>query len=444
MVKAIFHCQIKIIGRADNRSVVAAAAYRAGEKLIDEYYGLTQDYSKKKGIQFTEIMLPAHAPPEYSDRQTLWNAVEKIEKNKNAQLAREIEIALPLELSRMAQINLAKEYARRNFVDKGMIADLCFHDTGEGNPHCHILLTMRPFNEDKTWGTKQKKIYTLDGNGNKIYDPKKRQYKCKSAPSTDWNEQTKAEEWRSAWAEICNEYLSQSGFDKRIDHRSYERQGVEQIPQIHMGAAATQMERKGIRTAVGDINRQIKLDNATLQNLKRRIGQLEKWCAENSPEREENLIEKLLRFKDNGGKFNQHFNINLKNFKNAKSLQDISISIAFLQENGISTLAELSAKIKSDKLKFNEIAEPCNKKIERQKQLAELINKSANPPKSWRKEFDEISSGLKKDRVKIDKFANGIARMETIKMNINSLDRYENQERTERTKAKAKYLETSI
>ena len=116
---------------------------------------------------------------------------------------------------------LAKKYVKENFVDKGMCADICVHDDKKGNPHAHIMLTMRPFNEDGTWGDKQKKEYTLDRNGNKIYDPKKRQYKCKSIPTTDWNEQTKAEEWRAAWAEIVNECFEKRQAETRIDHRSY-------------------------------------------------------------------------------------------------------------------------------------------------------------------------------------------------------------------------------
>ena len=130
----------------------------------------------------------------------MWNEVEKIEKAKNAQLAREIEISLPRELTREQSIFLVRGYVKQHFVAAGMCADVCLHDTGGGNPHAHIMLTMRPFDEGGEWGAKQKKEYILDKDGNKIYDPKKRQYKCKSIPATDWNEQTKAEEWRAAWA----------------------------------------------------------------------------------------------------------------------------------------------------------------------------------------------------------------------------------------------------
>jgi len=271
---AIYHCSIKTISRGKGQSAIAAAAYRAGEKIVSEYDGRTNDYTRKGGIVHTEIILPANAPAEYQDRAVLWNAVEKIEKAKNSQLAREIQLALPVELSHMQNVNLVREYVKKNFTDKGMCADIAIHDTKDGNPHAHIMLTMRPFNEDKTWGDKQKKVYNLDKNGNKIYDPKKRQYKCSKVQTTDWNEQTKAEEWREAWATTANKYLEIANHAERIDHRSYERQGIEQIPTIHLGVAAHQMEQRGIQTERGNINRAIKFANQKLRNLKIKITEL--------------------------------------------------------------------------------------------------------------------------------------------------------------------------
>ena len=231
---AIYHCSIKIISRGKGKSAVAAAAYRSGENLTNEYDGITHDYTRKGGVVHTEILLPDHAPTEYADRAVLWNAVEKIEKAKNAQLAREIEIALPKELTREQGISLVREYVKEQFVNVGMCADIAIHDKEDGNPHAHIMLTIRPIEQDGTWGVKQKKEYILDRDGNKIYDPKKRSYKCKSIPATDWNEQTKAEEWRSAWAEICNRALEQNGHAERIDHRSYARQGIDVFCQVDL------------------------------------------------------------------------------------------------------------------------------------------------------------------------------------------------------------------
>ena len=274
---AIYHCSIKIISRGKGQSAIAAAAYRAGEKITSEHDGRTSDYTRKGGIVHKEIMLPDNAPAEYKDRAVLWNAVEKIEKAKNSQLAREVQLALPVEFSHMQNLNLVREYVKKNFTDNGMVADFAIHDPkGENqNPHVHIMLTMRPFNEDKTWGDKQKKVYQYGKDGNKIYDPKKRQYKCSKIQNTDWNEQTKAEEWRQAWGDILNQYLEQTGHTERVDHRSFERQGItDQIPTIHLGVAAHQMEQRGIPTERGNINREIKFANQRLRNLKMQITEL--------------------------------------------------------------------------------------------------------------------------------------------------------------------------
>lgn len=160
---AIYHCSIKIIKRSQGRSAVAAAAYRSGQKLTNEWDGITHDYTKKGGIVHSEILLPAHAPPEFSDRSTLWNSVEKIEKSRNAQLAREIEIALPAEIDRHSQIRLVRKYVQDIFVSAGMCADFSIHDKGDGNPHAHIMLTLRPLLENSEWGAKCRKEYNLDG-----------------------------------------------------------------------------------------------------------------------------------------------------------------------------------------------------------------------------------------------------------------------------------------
>ena len=217
-----FHSHVQVISRGKGKSAVAAAAYRAGETIKNEYDGTVHDYTRKGGVVYTEILLPGHAPREYADRAVLWNAVEKIEKAENSQLARELDIALPTVFTLEQNTSLAREYVQKTFVEKGMCADLCIHDKGDGNPHMHIMLTMRPINENGTWSGKQKKEYILDRNGNKIYDPKKRQYKCRSIPSTDWNNRENADIWRAVWEDMANAELERLGFDTRIDRRTYE------------------------------------------------------------------------------------------------------------------------------------------------------------------------------------------------------------------------------
>ena len=290
---AIYHCSIKIVSRGKGKSAVAAAAYRSGEKLTNEWDGLTHDYTKKGGVVHSEILLPAHAPPAFSDRSTLWNSVELSEKSNNAQLAREVEIALPVELSREEQTRLVREYCSSQFVSKGMIADFNLHDTGGGNPHAHILLTMRPLDEKGAWLPKSKKEYVLDENGERIRLPSGR-YKTRKVDLVDWNNRENAEVWRRAWADLANEFLERNDCPERIDHRSYERQGIEQIPTVHVGVSATQMEKKGIVTERGELNRNIKAANRILREIRRLVRGLKDWIAE-LKERKTALLEALTK-----------------------------------------------------------------------------------------------------------------------------------------------------
>ena len=338
---AIYHCSIKIISRGKGKSAVAAAAYRSGENLTNEYDGITHDYTRKGGVVHTEILLPDNAPAEYADRAVLWNAVEKIEKAKNAQLAREIEIALPKELTREQGISLVREYVKEQFVNAGMCADIAIHDKEDGNPHAHVMLTIRPIEQDGTWGAKQKKEYVLDRDGNKIYDPKKRSYKCKSIPATDWNDQTKAEEWRSAWAEICNRALEQNGHTERIDHRSYARQGIDRIPTVHLGIAAFQMEKRGIPTERGNLNREIEVTNQRLRQLKARISKLQNWlkdeAANTEPPTLADVIQGILSKRERSGEQSRYTTIH--NLKAAANM------LYFLQTNNIKDMAGLEEKV---------------------------------------------------------------------------------------------------
>ena len=163
----IYHFSAQIISRSNGSSSVGSAAYRSGEKIEDERTGIIYDYTRKKGIEHTEIMTPIDAPEWANNRAKLWNEVEKREKSKNSQWSREINIALPKELSLEKQIELTREFVKDTFVDKGMVADIFIHDNKKGNPHAHIMLTMRPF-ENGTWGAKSNKEYILNKKGAKF------------------------------------------------------------------------------------------------------------------------------------------------------------------------------------------------------------------------------------------------------------------------------------
>lgn len=274
---AIFHLSVKIISRNSGRSAIAAAAYRAGEKLKNEEKGgKVHDFSRKKGVVYSEIQLPENAPNEYKDRQTLWNKVQEVEKRADAQLAREVEVALPQELDRKKQIELAHDYIQKQFVNKGMIADWSIHDKGDGNPHAHIMLTTRSLKKDGSWASKQKSTYLLDENGEKVpqIDPKtgkqkigargRKMWKRTTVAYNDWNNRDNVELWRNEWAKQVNRYIEPS---KKIDNRSYKRQGIEKMPTIHEGYAAREIEKRGGNSDRAEINRTIKKINLTENNI---------------------------------------------------------------------------------------------------------------------------------------------------------------------------------
>ena len=212
---AIYHFSGQVISRSEGRSVVAAAAYRAGERLVDERYDTAQDYTQKSDVVHAEILLPEGAPNWMADRQTLWNAVEKVEKRKDSQLAREFNVALPRELTLKQNIELAREFVQREFVARGMVADFAIHNDigkdGERQPHMHVLLTLREV--------------TPEGFGQKV---------------REWNDKAYLLHWREAWAEVANRHLGFHDHDIRIDHRTLSEQGIELQPQSKIGAAVAQ------------------------------------------------------------------------------------------------------------------------------------------------------------------------------------------------------------
>ncbi len=267
---AIYHLSTKIISRSKGKSSVASSAYRSGEKLYNKRDGLTHDYTKRKDVIYKEIFKPINAPNWVLDRERLWNEVEQIEKSKNSQLAREIDIALPIELNEKERIELLRNYVIDNFSNQGMVADVVIHDKKDGNPHSHIMLTMRPFEENGEWGAKAKKEYILDKNGNKTYT-KNGSVKSRKIETTNWNKKETLEHWREQWAKYANKALEKANKKERIDHRSYEDRGIEKVPTRHEGPIVRAMEKKGIKTEIGDINRKIKEENKKLEIIENQI-----------------------------------------------------------------------------------------------------------------------------------------------------------------------------
>jgi ATP-dependent exoDNAse (exonuclease V) alpha subunit len=361
---AIFHCSIKIISRGKGQSAIASAAYRSGEPLDNEYDGKKRSYPHKRGIVYTEILLPNHAPLEYANRSALWNAVEKIEKQNNSQLAREVEVALPVELSLTQNIALVRAYVKRNFVNVGMCADVCVHDKDDGNPHAHIMLTMRPLNPDGSWGQKAHKE-----NGNKIQN-------------TDWNEHSKAELWREDWARCVNTFLEAKNSPERVDHRSYARQGTPQIPTIHIGPAATQMEREGIPTDKGNVNREIAVTNSQLRQLRARIVKLQSWLAAEKSTTPPSLAETLSAILEN------------ENRSAIANLKLAAKTLLFIQENHISDLGELADKVNAIHSSYSGVSEQIKKAERRVTTLDKHLEHSANVKKyrSVMGQYDKLTA----------------------------------------------------
>ena len=225
---SIYHLSVQAISRGQGKSCVAAAAYRSSEKLHDERQNLNHDYTKKQGVE-SEIIAPLNSPSWVSDREKLWNEVDRAETRCNSRTAREINIALPLELTKEQQKEIVREYVKESFVDKGMVADVCFHFNDKDNPHCHIMLTTREIDQD---GFTKK--------------------------NREWDKKEKVEEWREGWANHSNKALEKYGCQERIDHRSYKDQGIDQIPAIHLGKDSSEMQKKGIYNRRVEINNQIK------------------------------------------------------------------------------------------------------------------------------------------------------------------------------------------
>ena len=257
---AIYYFNVSVISRSAGRSATASAAYRAAEKIKDIRTGEIHDYKKKKGVDEKFILAPDSAPEWVHNREKLWNEVERVEHRKNSQLAREIQVAIPVELNAPQQVELVKEFATEQFVNSGMIADVTFHELDSHNPHAHIMLTMR---EIDSCGFKKKK-------------------------NRDWNKRELLEFQREAWSKYANLALEKAGIEEKIDHRSLKEQGINRIPQINLGSAVTAMMKRGVATYKGDRYREIEFANKQIETLERSLGEVEK---EITTEKENNRAE---------------------------------------------------------------------------------------------------------------------------------------------------------
>ena len=390
---ALYHFHVTQIQRSAGQSAIACAAYRSGEKLYSEYYGETSDYTRKGGVICSDLLLPSHAPPKYADRQTLWNAVEKVERNKNAQLAYSFDIALQNEFSLDENIALARQFLLEQLVSRGMIVDYAIHEPdkdagGIPNPHFHILCPIRPLKENGKWGFKQRREYLLDEDGNRIMGEDGKPL-FNAVPTTDWGSPETLEAWREAWANMVNAKLEEKGLACRIDHRSYLRQELDILPTVHEGPAVRAMEAKGIATNKGDLNRWIKATNALIRDLKKKIATLLGWLKEVKQELSAptppNLYSLLGSYHDAryAGAWSQKAKIsNLKQFAAAMN---------YLDENKLFSLEDLEERISLQKSRVDALKSTMDENAKRRKELADLLQQAENYAR-LKPVFDELNA----------------------------------------------------
>ena len=351
------HNEISIVQRSHRQSAVAAAAYQSGEKLFCEYDQEVKHYPEKRGIVHNEILLPANAPLEYTDRNTLWNAAEAVEKQWNSQLARRWVLSIPREIPPDQYAALVRDFCRQQFVSKGMCVDFAIHDKGDGNPHAHVMLTMRAMDERGKWLPKSRKVYELDKNGERIKLPSGR-WKSHKEDTVDWNDRKYGEIWRHEWEVIQNRYLEANNRPERVDLRSYERQGLDIIPTVHEGAAVRQMEKRGIQTNIGNLNREIKAANSLMKSIRQLIKNLKGWIAELSEKRNELLAQKaaeeavflpnlLMKYMAIRKEERRDWTRAGQNRGTSQDLKAVSEALSYLRQKGLSTVEDLEAFLES-------------------------------------------------------------------------------------------------
>ena len=293
--------RMKICGRgakcSGGHSAVEQSGYICREKMYSEYDGQTYYPKYAEDLVHSEVLLPDNAPPEYKDPAMLWNSVEMAEKGKSAQLARTWRIELPNEWTYEYATMFVRNFCEKHFVSKGMCVQFAIHDSendkGQRNLHCHIMMTLRSLDEQGKWMPKQKKIYLMDENGERIpvIDKKtgqqkvdkqnRKQWKCTTEKTNDWDDQKYSKLWRAELTKAINAANAELGMTENFwEHRSFKEQGLDIEPQIHLGEKASAMERAGIHTIRGDINRGIIERNTIIMNAKAMLEQAKKELEE--------------------------------------------------------------------------------------------------------------------------------------------------------------------
>ena len=300
--------------------------------------------------------------------------MEKVERGKKAQLAYSFDIALQNEFSMEENINLARQFLLEQFVRRGMIVDFAVHspdkeDGGISNPHFHVMCPIRPIEPNGKWGNKQRREYVLDEDGNRIPDGTG-DYVFNAVPTTDWGSPETLEHWRQAWAELCNAKFTEKELSCRIDHRSYERQGVDLLPTVHEGPTVRAMERKGISTEKGEFNRWIKATNAAIRDIRKKIAALAEWLkeakAELSKPKSPDLVSLLQAYFDrrNAGAYSRKARSN--------NLKEMNALFNYLMEHGIHDLDTLEDLVNTLRESSDALKETLDSQTARMKEIRKL------------------------------------------------------------------------
>lgn len=397
------HFNITIIarGKVKGNSVVGAAAYQSGDKLYSEYEHEWKSGDHLERIIHKEILLPPNAPEKYRDRATLWNAVDAAEEKSTAQTARRIIMALPKELTQEQNIELIRNYCQTSFVDRGMIADFAVHDDEEGNPHAHVLLTMRSLNEHGDWNPKTRTEFVLDENGKRIQTANGK-YKRRCVSWDGWNDRGNCELWRHEWEVMQNAALEKAGRTERVDMRSFERQGIELAPTVHLGPAAFALEKKGILTELGDHNRAVKLINALFTAIRNKLKALRNWLTELSEiisdhEKLESpgdypLLSVLMAYYDLREKERWDWSYGARNKGGINDLKEKASLFSFLRENDIYSLNDFGRLLNATSARVREMESAKKAKEQRIRDIDDILDavktlKELNP---IREKYDSI------------------------------------------------------
>ena len=470
---AIYHLEAKVISRSIGRSAVAASAYMSCSRIYNEYDGILHDYTRKQGLVYEQIFLPPQAPTEWKDRSVLWNAVEGTEKTKDSRLAREFVVSLPVELDKEQNIALISEYVKDNFVADGMCADVCIHDTDGHNPHAHIMLTVRPLDENGKWQAKTQKEYLCVRNGEekgftsaefktaqadgwekqypyfvgkkKVYlplsqteaqgyervskYPKSTRYGRQNPISECWNSEEQLQIWRKKWADIANKHLALAKSESRIDHRSHKTRGIDEQPTIYEGISARIIEKKGGVSERCELNRLIKADNKLLREIKERIKKLTETVKHTLPVVAE-ALEKLR-----GTMIHCRYVINFTDkWKTAKTTETAKLKIHCDDYSAVT--AELNAKISERKQKQVEKANTPPIKIFRHRELTQSIHELSEQIEELHTKKNTILANLNTNDIQTVK-----TKISEIQKAVPVMDRHANESKAKLNNAQKEYTE---